>query len=297
VRAIVLPLLLLFSLSTPSFACEEGATCDKCAKEPEFGWNPPSQFVTARLQRFYSLEEKIQAAYEAGNDADVKSLTREYLALAVTYRCNWNYGNAVHDANRYLGLASLRSGKVDEAAAFLVLSGKSPGSPQLNSFGPELDLANRLLKFGKVVQVKEYLTGVKTFWRMDNGQVDIWLSAIDRGETPELDRHESAKPSFGFMALDVFLVAWPTIAVLCFMILGRNRLARKWTFLIAGVGSGYLTLVLLNAGAIRVVPMLAERIESTSFLLLFSVLFMPAFLALAAPALVVFLAFRYFSKR
>ena len=52
---------------------------------------------------------------------------KEFLELAAVYRCNWNYGNAIHDANRYLGLASLRAGKVDEAAKFLVLAGKSTG--------------------------------------------------------------------------------------------------------------------------------------------------------------------------
>jgi len=57
-------------------------------------------------------------------------LGAEYLELANTYRCNWNYGNAVHDANRYLGLISLKKGDTDAAVVYLREAGKSTGSPQ-----------------------------------------------------------------------------------------------------------------------------------------------------------------------
>jgi hypothetical protein len=138
------------------------------------------------------------------------------LELAAIYRCNWNYGNAIHDANRYLGLASLRDGNVDEAARLLVLSGKSTGSPQLDSFGPDLDLANQLLKHGKIDPVLEYLRDIKRFWKMDNGQLDQWLSAIDRGDKPELDRFSSMKPSPWMIALWWLVIGLPAIAALGF---------------------------------------------------------------------------------
>jgi hypothetical protein len=109
--------------------------------------------VTPRLARFYQLGDEVQATYERANDVGVAERAKEWLELAVVYRCNWNYGNAIHDANRYLGLASLRAGKVDEAANFLVLASKSTGSPQLDTFGPELDLADALLKRGKTQAV------------------------------------------------------------------------------------------------------------------------------------------------
>jgi len=291
-----LTLALLACLGTSAaLACEGGTPCDKCAKEPEFTWNPANQHVTPRLNRFYSLEDKIKGAYDAHDDAEVKTLTAEYLTLASSYRCNWNYGNAIHDGNLYLGLVSLRNGNVDEAATFLALAGKSTGSPQLDSFGPDLDLANQVLKAGKTGPVKEYLRGVKTFWKMDDGQLDEWLSAIDRGETPELDSFAAMKPGPWIVALTFFLAVWPAIAALSFLYAGRKRLSRKWVFLVVGVMSGYASLALLNWGTVTLLPSIAGSIASPGALLTFSVVVMPVILALAAPALVVLLVYRYFS--
>jgi hypothetical protein len=72
------------------------------------------------LSRFYGVEEIIKSAYLSGNDDEVQSLAREYLTLASTYHCNWNYGNAIHDTNRYLGLVSLRHGNMREAVSLAV---------------------------------------------------------------------------------------------------------------------------------------------------------------------------------
>jgi hypothetical protein len=295
VRSLLLLLIVCLFASSP-YACESNATCDKCKGEPEFTWNPENRYVTSRLNRFYALEDEIKAAYERHADGEMKNLTDEYLALALTYRCNWNYGNAIHDANRYLGLMSLRNGKADEAAAFLVLSGKSTGSPQLNSFGPELDLANHLLKAGKIEPVKEYLRGIKSFWKMDNGQVDAWLSAIDHGEKPELDRFSAMKPNPWLIVLGLFVAALPAITVLSLMYAGRKRLSRKMVFLVVGLVSGYVTFALVNLGTMNLVSILAATIESTGFLLLFSVVFLPIILTVGAPVLAVFVIYRYFSR-
>src|SRR5579859_2182957 len=136
------------AVSAASIACDATTPCDKCAKDPEMSWNPESKFATDRLKRFYALDDHIKKAYAANDFAGAGKLATEYLELANTYRCNWNYGNAVHDANRYLGLISLKKGDTDAAVVYLREAGKSTGSPQLDSFGPELDLANELLKRG-----------------------------------------------------------------------------------------------------------------------------------------------------
>jgi hypothetical protein len=168
------------------------APCNKGAPQSEFSWNPPNSLVTPRLTRFYQLGDEVQAAYEHANDLELVQRASEWLDLAAVYRCNWNYGNAIHDANRYLGLASLRAGKVDEAASFLVLASKSTGSPQLDTFGPELDLADALLKRGKALAVTGYLRGIHQFWEMDHGRVGRWIAAINNGETPKLERFSVA---------------------------------------------------------------------------------------------------------
>jgi len=41
----------------------------------------------------------------------------------------------------------LKEGKVEDAKHYLLEAGKTPGSPQLNSFGPDMSLAEELESF------------------------------------------------------------------------------------------------------------------------------------------------------
>ncbi len=174
-----LPLLL---------GCEEAFTCDKCAKNSEFSWNPSSSFVTARLRSFYSLGDKINTSYSARKYEVAERQINEYLELASVYRCNWNYGNAIHESNRILGLMSLDAGHMDDAAGFLEKAGMSPGSPQLDTFGPEFDFANKLLRAGKSKEVVGYLKGVRRFWEGNEERIDKWITKIENGGKPYLKR-------------------------------------------------------------------------------------------------------------
>jgi hypothetical protein len=55
------------------------------------------------------------------------------LDLASSYRCNWNYGNATHDANRYLGLISLKAGDQAAASGLSIEIGQEQRIPQLDT--------------------------------------------------------------------------------------------------------------------------------------------------------------------
>jgi hypothetical protein len=210
----------------PLFACEEDVTCDKCEKASEYSWNPSDQFVTSRLRRFYSLDDLITEAYNNNDDELAKELASEYLELALVYRCNWNYGNATHDANRILGLMSINNGHIDEAAAYLLKAGKSTGSPQLDSFGPKLDLANELLKLGKSNEVLIYLKDIRSFWQMDDGSIAKWMESIESGGQPELDRFSV---NAGFWQLLNFRVSalWPIFVAGILLIVLRKKIQKQ----------------------------------------------------------------------
>ena len=100
-------------------------------------------------------------------DGDIEGaagVARSMLAmLEQTEVSNWNYGNVVHDAHVMQGLVLLAEGRPREAAAELVLAGSSKGSPQLNSFGPDLFLAWKLLT-AEGEAVLTYLRSVSAFW-------------------------------------------------------------------------------------------------------------------------------------
>ena len=274
----------------------DAAACDKGAPPSEYSWNPRNELVTPRLARFYQLGDEVQAAYLQKNDAELADRAKEFLELAAIYRCNWNYGNAIHDANRYLGLASLRAGKVDAAADFLVLAANSTGSPQLDSFGPELDLANALLKRGKTQAVIEYLQGVHRFWKMDNGQVDRWIAAIGKGEKPDLNRVAVLRNPW-WTAVDFLITALPLILTLTLLYVGRLRLRRKVVFVVAALGLGYAAWLLIDylMGALwgRMVSTLASAGELGEFVLIY----LPVALVIAVPASVVLCVFRYLLRR
>jgi hypothetical protein len=121
-------------------------------------------------------------------DVDPPARTREdantVLSTAEKYRKDWNYGNAVHKANLALGRLALREGDVELAKHYLVEAGKTPGSPQLNSFGPNMLLAKELLEKGETPSVLEYLDLCAKFWSIDHGSVSTWKKMIADGKQP-----------------------------------------------------------------------------------------------------------------
>jgi hypothetical protein len=108
----------------------------------------------------------------------------ELLAAAEKDKEGWNYGNALHEGHATLGLVALRNNDVSTARRQLLEAGKTPGSPQLNSFGPDMTLANELLKKGERDTVLEYFTLCRSFWKMGTSQLDAWSATVREGETP-----------------------------------------------------------------------------------------------------------------
>jgi hypothetical protein len=280
---------------TISVAADVGP-CVKGAPQSEYSWNPRNELVTPRLAHFYQLGDEVQAAYVRKNDLELADRAKEFLELAAIYRCNWNYGNAIHDANRYLGLSSLRAGKVDEAADFLVLAAKSTGSPQLDTFGPDLDLANALLKRGKTQAVIEYLQGVHHFWEMDNGRTGKWIAAISKGEKPELDRVAVLQNPW-WTAVDFLITALPLMLTLTLLYVGRHRLRRKVVFVVAALGLGYGAWLLIGYLMGAVWGRMVSTWASAGKLGEFALIYLPIVLAIAVPASVVFCVFRYLLTR
>jgi hypothetical protein len=68
----------------------------------------------------------------------------------------------------------LREGKVDEAKKHLLAAGNTPGSPQLNSFGPDFNLARELAEAGEREVVVEFLDLVARLWA-DPGKESDWV--------------------------------------------------------------------------------------------------------------------------
>jgi hypothetical protein len=146
-----------------------------------------------------SVNEALAAAsLGAGDGAKAKEIALQQLA-ANTNTTDWNYGNVIHNANSTLGRAALREGDKKAAAEFLKKAGATPGSPQLNSFGPDWILAREMIEAGETQAVLDYLDLVEKFWvsrknpkspaakLADSHQqkLDQWRAEVREGKLPD----------------------------------------------------------------------------------------------------------------
>jgi hypothetical protein len=129
--------------------------------------------------------ELAHARFIVGDYAKAKSEAEGALALLDPKKNSWNHGNLVFDLHQLLARIALAQGDVKEAAAQLIASGKTPGSPQLNSFGPGMSLASELLGRGERAAVIEYLDLCAKFWSSGRSKVRDWKAQIERGEVPD----------------------------------------------------------------------------------------------------------------
>jgi hypothetical protein len=140
--------------------------------------------TTDPARRFLLLTKATTTAGEAGEAAKAKAYARELLESAPSMRENWNYGNALHLGNLVLGRLALASGDVAEAKRLLLEAAHTPGSPQLNSFGPNMLLAKELLEKGEREAVVQYLDACAKFWVGARGRIETWKAELAQGQTP-----------------------------------------------------------------------------------------------------------------
>jgi hypothetical protein len=79
----------------------------------------------------------------------------------------------------------VRNGQIEQAKKYLLEAGKSPGSPQMDSFGPNMSLAKDLLEKGERDTVLQYFDLCRKFWKMDYGKLDQWSNEVKAGEIPD----------------------------------------------------------------------------------------------------------------
>jgi hypothetical protein len=127
------------------------------------------------------------AALLAGDAAAASELARTIL----TSEANPADGYAVHRAHIILGTVALQTG--DSAAAVQELGAACNVSkePALASSGPDMSLANALLRAGRRDAVLGYLHACEAVWASGLGKLKAWETTIEHGVLPD----------FGFNAL------------------------------------------------------------------------------------------------
>ena len=68
--------------------------------------------ATNEIERFYALGNAARNALKEGKVKEAKALATELARVTPKYRDNWNYGNAVANANQVLGQIALSKGDI-----------------------------------------------------------------------------------------------------------------------------------------------------------------------------------------
>ncbi len=136
------------------------------------------------LDRFYRLVGLAKAALDAGEIEKAAGYGHELLDMAGQFPTDWNYGNAVYFGNWVLGRIVLQRGDESQAGEYLLRAAATPGSPQLNTFGPNTTLAQELLEKGQTGVVLQYFDLCAKFWKMDRGNLAAWAATAKAGGMP-----------------------------------------------------------------------------------------------------------------
>jgi len=140
----------------------------------------------AGIERFYALPGLAKAAFQATELDRAERYARELLEAAPEYPKDWNYGNAIFYGNMVLGRVALsRDKNVALAKSSLLASAQMPGSPQLDSFGPNMSLAKDLLGQGERETVQEFLALCGKFWKRSQVKLDEWTATVKGGGMPD----------------------------------------------------------------------------------------------------------------
>ncbi len=172
----VLPVLCLILLQGCNFLFAEGRYTKAM-----------SDLAAAKTEelRFYALDHAAKESFEAGHFEDAARFAKELLEISSRFKKDWNYGNAVQDGNLVLGRLAVKDGRINEAKQFLLEAGKSKGSPQMDTFGPNMSLAKDLLRKGERDVVLEYFELCRKFWGMHDGRLDQWSKEVKQGKIPK----------------------------------------------------------------------------------------------------------------
>ncbi len=180
--------------SNPEWPKELGRILSLGIRGPGEGDPRFAEEALAHLERAYELADEslrdslLEGLAKGAYSADRLDKAQHYAELMLqNTEAGWNYGNRVHHGNLILGRIALREANIDEAKSRLIAAGNTPGSPQLNSFGPNMALAKALLEIGEREVVLEYFKLCSKFWNSDRAKekLDNWSVLSAAGRIPD----------------------------------------------------------------------------------------------------------------
>ena len=139
-----------------------------------------------KIPNYVVFKQQMYTAFKENKMEEATNYAHEYLNLSKLNQ-DWNFEDAVHHSNLVLGLIALKKGEVEQSKNHLIKAGKTKGNGVLKSFGPNMSLANELLKIGEREVVLEYISLIMKFWYMIFSwrKTRLWKKQILNNELPE----------------------------------------------------------------------------------------------------------------
>jgi hypothetical protein len=144
-------------------------------------------------KRFYDETDALRReARSATPDPSLVPRASALLVESERFSTDWNYGNAIHYANLFLGRVALQRGNIVEARTRLLSAARTPGSPQLSDYGPDMTLADELLDRGESAVVLEYFKRCNQFWRNSSrNKLNEWAHSVSAGQRPQFGKRSA----------------------------------------------------------------------------------------------------------
>jgi hypothetical protein len=141
---------------------------------------------TGGIRRLEFLPRLAKLAFWTGDTNKAEQYAKEAMSLESPGDPVGD-GEATHDGNMVLGLIALQRGDVDQAKRYLIESSRTSGSGYMSMTGPNLSLANELLKRNERQSVIGYLRECRRFWVEGRKTLDAWIEKIREGKDPLFD--------------------------------------------------------------------------------------------------------------
>ena len=100
--------------------------------------------LTPEAYKSFLLDDLAKTAFDAGETNKARMYAEKMLQEAHLQKKDWQLGNDIFFGNLVLGRLALEAGDIEQAKHYLIEAGKTPGSPQLNSFGPNIFTASTI---------------------------------------------------------------------------------------------------------------------------------------------------------
>ena len=94
-------------------------------------------------------------------------------------------GRGLYCAYSIFGMHAISNGELDVAGQWLLKAGRTHPTPARSSFGPNMILANELLKRGENRPVLGFLNDCRSTWDLGLEKIALWTSKIEAGEHPD----------------------------------------------------------------------------------------------------------------